>query len=208
MRRLGSGAGCGVPRACLASTPREASGNRPAPLRGPALSGWTRTAKGGRNPAGVAPSGAHVLARKHGPEVLNPAVARPQAPRSAAMRLAPNPPQPRLPARRSPHVWRGELLTPRTPRAPRECESMSSFGCLTFEQDDVTRTALPDPQLSSAPLRAPRAATHRSAAHNNALHCIPLSASSDSDLDCLQIAARSFCTRPASTRWVSDQDPK
>jgi hypothetical protein len=36
MRRLGSGAGCGVPRVCLARTPREAGGRRPGPLRGSA----------------------------------------------------------------------------------------------------------------------------------------------------------------------------
>jgi hypothetical protein len=79
MRRSGSGAGCGVPRSCLASTLREAGVTVRALLRGLCLQWLDGSAKGGGNPAGVAMS--HVLARKYGPLAINPAVARSQAPR-------------------------------------------------------------------------------------------------------------------------------
>jgi acylphosphatase len=57
MRRLGSGAGCGVPRACLASTPREAGGHRPGPITRalPPFVGWTRTGKSGESPPEAVP---------------------------------------------------------------------------------------------------------------------------------------------------------
>jgi hypothetical protein len=78
MRRLGSGAGCGVPRMRLASASREASGHRPGPLRGSAAIVRLDVDS---DKAGKA---RRKLSRKNGPEVLNPAVARPQAPRPAS----------------------------------------------------------------------------------------------------------------------------
>ena len=118
MRRLGSGAGCGACGRGSHPRTREAGGHRPGLLRGSAFNGWTRTGKGGRKPAGA-------LSRKHGPPDTNAAVARPQAPRFIARWIASQPPQPRLPARRSPHVRRGDLSHLGRHRAPRERQRLA-----------------------------------------------------------------------------------
>ena len=91
MRRLESGAGCGVPRMRLASASREAGVTVRALLRGLCLEWLDGMAKGGEIPPEWSPQGAHVPARKHGPLAINPAVARPQAPRSIARWTAPKP---------------------------------------------------------------------------------------------------------------------
>ena len=133
MRRLERGAGCGVPRACLAHTSREAGGHRPGPLRGSAASVRLDVDRGGwGEPARVPP---HEGVCTDCPGRTVPACQKPRggAPAGAAtrfvvataLRLASHPPQPRLPARRSPHVRRGDLLIPRTPQAPRESRSLA-----------------------------------------------------------------------------------
>ena len=126
MRRLGSGAGCGVPRACLASTPREAGGHRPGPLRGSAAIVRLDADSGRRGkPAGSCPG-------RTVPRPKITAVARPQAPRSIARWTASHPPSPRLSARRLPSWVRGENC--RKPRAPGVAR-IRAAGCLTFEEE-------------------------------------------------------------------------
>ena len=110
MRRLGSGAGCGACGRGSHPRTREAGGHRPGLLRGSAFNGWTRTGKGGRKLAGA-------LSRKHGPPDRNAAVARRQAPRFAAMRIASQPPT-RACRRAAPLVVSREGL-PQTSGAPR-----------------------------------------------------------------------------------------
>ena len=150
MRRLGSGAGCGVPRVCLASTPREAGGHRPGPTTGalPLCAGWTWTVTRRGKPAGNCPGRT---------------VPQPQIPRWRARRRrdpsqdGPRPNHhPRACRRAAPLMSGGE-----------DCSHLGLFGaarqqglgCLTFESG----------------IRAPRA-TRRSAEagfvdlHSNATH--------------------------------------
>ena len=81
--------------ACVASQARPGGLGEPSgPTTGACLQWLDADSQGGRNPAGVAPSGAHALSRKYGPEALNPAVARPQAPRFVVTRIASQPTTP------------------------------------------------------------------------------------------------------------------
>ena len=79
-------------RACASQAHPGRLGSPSGPYYGgSALSGWTGWRKAGEIPPEWSPQGAHVPARKHGPLALNPAVARPQAPRSIARWTAPKP---------------------------------------------------------------------------------------------------------------------
>jgi len=141
--RSWSGAGCGVPRACLASTPREARGTVRALLRGLCLEWLDGAAKAGEIPPEWLPQGAHALSRKHGPVAPNPAVARPQAPRSIARWTAPKPTTPAPAGAPLPSCLEG-----------RTAASLGLFGaarvqaagCLTFESEiQAQRAVLPSP---------------------------------------------------------------
>jgi hypothetical protein len=110
------------------------------PTTGLCLEWLDGTAKGGRNPAGVSSS---EVTCWPGRTVLPPkiaAVARPQAPRFAAMRIASQPPTQRACRRAaSPHGFEGRIFAHLGRPAPREGRAASvrhrslKTGCLTFE---------------------------------------------------------------------------
>ena len=132
MRRLGSGAGCGVPRAWFAPTPREAGGRRPGPLWGSAAIARLDVDSERRgNPAGVPlrRSCAVPEERSPGPKSRGGAPAG-AAIRSNAARAQPT--YPRACRRAAPLMSGGEI-----------CSHLGLFGaarqqelgCLTFESE-------------------------------------------------------------------------
>ena len=124
MRRLLGGARCGAcgREAHAASRTRVVGGHRPGPIRGPAASARLDVvrAKAGK-PVGWLSCGKAPSTRKNGPPIRkNVAVARRKALRGSGLLAiqpvgaASSPLKCALRRATSPHVWRGDMLTPRT----------------------------------------------------------------------------------------------